>query len=157
YAAPSPKPLAPLTATLSPSDGERGKASSRAESVTQEIRVEEKFALARAKIRWQAEKGQGLPLLFEPAVLTRASYPSNSVALEQSTGPKRTQQLLARKSGTFDIEIQYELEVTKRDNEVGFILPVAYALVNRVRLTVVNLDTDVVSPQAVEIQRNSEG
>ena len=46
-----------------------------AETVTQQIRVEEKFALATAKIHWQAVKGQRLPLLFEPAVLTKATYP----------------------------------------------------------------------------------
>ena len=34
------------------------------ESVTQQIRIEDKFALATAKIHWQAEKGQVLPLLF---------------------------------------------------------------------------------------------
>jgi len=46
-----------------------------ADLVTQEIRVEDKFALASAKIRWQAEKGQGLPVLFDPAVLTQNQLP----------------------------------------------------------------------------------
>ena len=43
---------------------------SLADSVRQEIHVEERFALATARIRWQAAKGQALPLLFDPAVLT---------------------------------------------------------------------------------------
>ncbi len=50
-----------------------------AESVTQQIRIEDQFALATAKIRWQAEKGQVLPLLFEPAVMTQ-SYLSDERA-----------------------------------------------------------------------------
>jgi len=44
-----------------------------AESVIQEIRIEDRFALATAKIRWHAKKGQTLPVLFEPAVLTHSS------------------------------------------------------------------------------------
>ena len=42
-----------------------------AESVTHELRVEEGFALGTAKIHWDAKKSEVLPLLFEPAVLTR--------------------------------------------------------------------------------------
>ena len=55
-------------------NGETPTESQRvAESVTQQIRVEDKFALATAKIHWQAVKGQMLPLLFEPAVLTHVN------------------------------------------------------------------------------------
>jgi hypothetical protein len=129
-----------------------------AESVTQDIRIEEKFALATAKIRWQASKGQMLPLLFEPAVLTRIGYPTNSLKLVQApAGSRRAQQLLALDNGTFDVEVQYQLQVTKRDAENGVVLPVPYGLVNRLNLTLVNLDVDVLSPQAVSIQRDTGG
>ncbi len=47
----------------------------RAELVTHEIRVDDKFVLGTAKIRWPAVKGQTLPLLEEPAVLTHLSIP----------------------------------------------------------------------------------
>ena len=129
-----------------------------AESVSQEIRIEDKFALATAKVRWQAEKGQMLPLLFEPAVLTRISYPTNSLKLVQAAaGSRRAQQLLAQDNGTFDVELQYQLQVTRRDAESGVVLPVPYGLVNQLDLTLVNLDVDVLSPQAVSVQRNSVG
>jgi hypothetical protein len=129
-----------------------------AESVTQDIRIEDKFALATAKIRWPAAKGQMLPLLFEPAVLTRIDYPTNSLKLVQATaGSRRAQQLLAQENGTFDVEVQYQLQVTKRDTESGVVLPVPYGLVNRLKLTLVNLDVDVLSPQAVSIQRDAVG
>src|ERR1051326_8614740 len=79
-----------------------------AQRVIQEVRVDEKFAFATAKIHWQAEKGDSLALLFEPAVLMRASYPSNSLKLVQAMiGSKRGQRLVAEKSGAFDIEVQY--------------------------------------------------
>jgi len=127
-----------------------------AESVSQNIRIEEKFALATAKIRWQAVKGQMLPLLFEPAVLTRISYPTNSLKLVQAlAGSRRAQQLLAQDNGTFDVELQYQLKVTKREAESGVVLPVPYGLVNTLNLTLVNLDVDVFSPQAVSIQRDT--
>src|SRR5207237_7738345 len=120
-----------------------------AESVSQEIRIEEKFALATAKLRWQAVKGQMLPLLFEPAVLTSAHYSSNALKLVQAPAAGRpAQQLLAQESGAFDIELRYQLHVTKKDSESGFALPLQYGLVNRLKLTLVNLDVDVFSPQA---------
>ena len=129
-----------------------------AESVTQDIRIEDKFALATATIRWQAAKGQMLPLLFEPAVLTHISYPTNSLKLVQApAGSRRAQQLLAQDNGTFDVEVQYELQVTKRDAESGVALPVPYGLVNRLKLSLVNLDVDVLSPQAVSVQRDTAG
>ena len=61
------------------------KESPLAESVTQEIRVEDAFAFATAKLRWQGVKDQMLPLLFEPAVLTQIQYPSNALKLVQVT------------------------------------------------------------------------
>ncbi len=129
-----------------------------AESVTQEIRVEEKFALATAKIRWHAEKGQTLPLLSEPAVLTRLSYPSNSLKLVQGkVDGKRAQQLIAEKDGLFDLEARYELRITKTDHESGFTLPVQFGLINRLKLSVLNSDVDVSSPHAVSVQRETSG
>jgi hypothetical protein len=94
-----------------------------AESITQQIRVEEDFALVTAKVRWQATKGQVLPLLFEPAVLTRINYPSNALKLVQSpAGVRRAQLLLAERSGAFDIEVHYQLQVAKRDGR-SFLVP----------------------------------
>jgi hypothetical protein len=129
-----------------------------AESVTQDIRIEDKFALATAKIHWQAEKGELLPLLFEPTVLTHIDYPADALELVQApAGSRAAQQLLAKKKGTYDLKVQYELPVTKKDAESGIALPVAYGLVNRLTLTVVNLDVDVLSPQAVSVQRDTVG
>jgi hypothetical protein len=129
-----------------------------AESVTQDLRIEDKFALATAKIRWQAEKGELLPVLFEPAVLARLDYPTNALELAPSpAGARSAQQLLARKKGAFDIKVQYQLPVTQRNAESGIALPVPCGLINRLNLTVVNQDVDVFSPQAVSIQRDTAG
>jgi len=52
-----------------PSDGSKSALPAKVragESVAQDVRIEDKFALATAKIHWQAEKGEMLPLLFEP-------------------------------------------------------------------------------------------
>jgi hypothetical protein len=126
-----------------------------AESIVQDIRIEDKFALATAQIRWQAEKGEVLPLLFEPAVLVRLDCPTNALELVQApAGTRAARQLLARKKGTYDIKLQYQLPVTQKD---ALALPVPCGLINRVNLTVVNLDVDVHSPQAVSIQRDTVG
>lgn len=127
------------------------------EIITQQIRIEEKFALATAKIHWQAEKGQTLPVLFEPAVMTHITYPKSLKLVQSVEGGRRAQQLVADASGAFDIEVQYQIQVTKRDADSGFTLPVQGGLVNQLTLTLVNLDVDVFSPQAVSIQRDTSG
>jgi hypothetical protein len=128
------------------------------ESVSQEVRVQDNFALGTARIRWQAEKGDLLPLLFEPAVLMRLNYATSALQIEPGPpGSKMSHCLLARQRGAFDIEVQYQLQTARRDKESGVFLPVPYGLVNRLKLTVVNLDVDVLSPQAVALEREAAG
>jgi hypothetical protein len=125
------------------------------ESVTQQIRVENTFVVATAKIHWQAEREQALPLLFEPAVLTRVNFPK-SLKLEPSpSGSHSTQQLVAQSGGAFDVEVQYQLQITKRGADSGFVLPVMSGLINRATISLMNLDVDVFSPQAVSFQRTT--
>jgi hypothetical protein len=127
------------------------------ESVIQQIRVESGFASVTAKIHWQADKGGALPLLFEPAVLTHVNYPK-SLKLETSpAGSHSAQQLIAQSGGAFDIEVQYQIQVTRRAADSGFVLPVPSGLINRATLSLVNLDVDVYSPQAVSVQRAASG
>jgi len=134
------------------------RTSAIAEVASQQIRIEENFALATAKIRWDAVKGQTLPLLFEPAVLTRIHYPTKNLKLVQSrVGERHAQQLLAERSGVYEIELQYQMPVTKKENESGIALPTQYGLVNELQLTLIGLDVDVLSPQAVSIQREAAG
>jgi hypothetical protein len=129
-----------------------------AESVTQDIRVEEKFAFAKATVRWQATKGQLLPLIFEPAVVTQVKYPTDGLKLVSlAADGKSAQQLLALQTGSFDVELEYQLQVTKRDAESGFVMPVQPGVVNQLKLTLINLDVDVLSAHAVSVERNGAG
>jgi hypothetical protein len=120
-----------------------------ADSVTQTIRVEDTFVLGTAKIHWQAVKGQSLPLLSSNAVLTRASFLPEALELVPAA---EGQKLAARKTGAFDIEVQYETRVSNVNNENGFTLPTPCGLIHHVALVVANLDVDVASPQAVSVQ-----
>lgn len=126
----------------------------RAESVTHEIRIEQKFALGSAKIHWPAVKGQLLPLLQEPAVLTKIIIPRQLKLVQSDDG--HAQELRAEASGTFDVEVQYQLQVTNA-TEGGLVLPVGNGLVNKLLLTLANSDVDVRSPQAVTVQRSMDG
>jgi hypothetical protein len=127
------------------------------ESVVQQLHVENGFATGTAKIHWQPEKGEALPLLYEPAVLTHVSYPK-SLKLEASpSGSRSAQRLVAQSCGTYDVEIQYQLQVTKLNNDSGFALPVPAGLINSATLSLANLDVDVYSPQAVSVQRSTSG
>jgi hypothetical protein len=128
------------------------------ESVTQTIRVEDKFALVTATIHWQAAKGDTLPLLAEPAVLTRVNYSTRSLDLIAGVPcSKYSQQLIARNGGIFDIEVQYELPIDKDKQADCFNSPVPYGLINRINLTVVGLDVDIASGQAVSIHCDHTG
>ncbi len=128
----------------------------RAESVTHEIRIDDKFVLGSAKIRWPAVKGQSLALLEDPAVLTHLTIPRSLKLVRSEAGD--TQNLVADANGTFDIEVEYQLQVAKGAAESDFTLPVRSGLVNRMNVTVLNADVDVLRPwQAVSIERESVG
>jgi hypothetical protein len=127
-----------------------------AQSIVQQMRVEEKFAFATAKIHWQASRGDRLPLLFEPAILTHVTFPNRAFKLEQSAG-RRGEELLAQESGAFDVEVQYELPIIQGNGVSGVTLPTQFALVNQLQLTLMNLDVDVRSQQAVSVQRETSG
>lgn len=127
-----------------------------AESVVQDIRVEDEFAFATAKVRWTAVKGQTLPLLFDPAVLTQVNYPTNGLSMVQTTvNGKRTHQLMAQAAGTYDIEVQYQVHVNAKAGMSGFELPTQSGLINRVTLNLPELDVDVEAPTAVSVQRDA--
>jgi hypothetical protein len=139
--------------------GARGSRAAGAlpETVSQQLRIADGFATATAKIHWEAEKGDTLPLLFEPAVLTHVEFPK-SLKLEASpAGSRSAQQLVAQSAGAFDLEVQYQLQIAKSDSDTGFALPVPCGLVNRATVSLVNLDVDVYSPQAVSVQRSTSG
>ncbi|MGA3179583.1 MAG: hypothetical protein ABSF38_04490 [Verrucomicrobiota bacterium] len=136
-----------------PSKSDPAPAPAIPDSVTQTIRVEDNLALATAQIRWQALRGQALPLLSQPAVLTHIVYPTRSLKLEPGpAGSKYSQQIVALENGAFDIEVQYQIGVSPDQSGSSFFLPAPYGLINRLTLTVVNLDVDVISPEAVSIQ-----
>ncbi len=127
------------------------------ESVVQQVRVENGFATATAKIHWRAERGETLPLLFEPAVLTHVDYPKALKLEAAPAGARSAQQLVAPSTGDYDIEVRYQLRTTLANRDNGLALPVPSGLVNRLTVTLANLDVDVYSPQAVSVQRSSSG
>jgi hypothetical protein len=129
------------------------------ETVTQQINIANDTATATATIHWEAQKGDVLPLLFQPAVLTGVTYP-HSVSLESAPqGSPNAQQLRADSSGDFDIQVQYQLQLAKGDSgaDAGFALPMPSGLINHATLTLANLSVDVFSPQAVSVQRSMSG
>src|SRR5581483_6216797 len=99
-------------------------------------------------------KNQMLPVLNDPAVLTSIHYPSNALTLVQTlTGGKRTHQLLAQSEGNYEIDLQYQLHVVERNAATGFDLPTQQGMVNRITLTLTNLDVDVSATSAVSAER----
>src|SRR5690606_3113563 len=76
------------------------------------------------------------------------------VQLQQATeNGRRVQQVVAQRSGTFDLEVQYQVRIAKGASESKFGLPTPYGLVNRAEVMVLRQDVDVFSAQAVSVQR----
>jgi hypothetical protein len=135
-----------------------GMRAALAESVTQQVLVEDEFVFGAAKIRWVALKGQQLSVLYEPGVLTRLESPTGVARLVQvREGGRRVHRLIAERSGPVEVECRYQVRVGGGGGERGFTLPTQHGLVNRVTLTVAGLDVDVVSPNAVSVQRAEAG
>ena len=128
------------------------------ESVKQQIQADDKFASAAVTIRWLATKGQTLPILHEPAVLTGVSYPTKALKLVQSTvNGSRVHQLIAQESGDFEIGLKYQIRLQSGAGEIGFRLPTQYGLVNLVTLTVKDRDVDITQRNAVSVERRTDG
>ncbi len=123
-----------------------------ADSVLQEIKVEDDFALGVVKIRWNAIKGQVLPFLNQPAVLTRVERTAEiGRVIQIQEGRERSHALIAERSGLIEFEARYQAQVRSVDGERGFTVPTRSALVNRVVLLLAGLEVEVASPQAVSI------
>lgn len=124
-------------------------------SVAHEVRIDDEFAAVKTKLRWVVVKGEVLPLLDEPAVLTRFSSAKDAFRVVQVNGGGRGgQQIVAQRSGTFDVEVEYQLRVAKSAAENRITLATPCGLVNRAAVTVTRQDVDVFSPQAVSVQRD---
>ena len=89
--------------------------------------------------------------------MTHLDYPKNLKLTPAPSDCRSAEELVAQSGGTFDISIQYQLQIMKRDAENGFELPVISGLVNGVTVSVANLDVDVFSPQAVSVQHQVSG
>ena len=128
-----------------------------AEYVMTDIRVEDRVALAATRVHWTARKGQSIPVLFEPAILTGATYPTNSLKLIQTVTPggQRCQLLAALQDGVFDVELRFQLRASAKDAETGFVLPLEPGLVNQATVLLPDLDVDVQSPLAVSVERET--
>jgi len=88
-------------------------------------------------------------------VLTDIVYPTNSLKLIQApVGGRRAHELQAQQDGSFDIDLHYQIQVAKKDGESGLALPTQYGLVNRVNVTLADLDVEVVAENAVSMQRD---
>jgi hypothetical protein len=70
---------------------------------------------------------------------------------------KRAWQFLAPEDRSVDAELRFQLRVAHRGEENGFVLPTHQGLVNKLTLTLTELDVDVVAPQAISIEREMVG
>jgi hypothetical protein len=129
-----------------------------AETVFQQVRLEEEYAFATVKLRWHALAGQLLPVLREPAVLTAIQYPTNALKLvDTPSGGTRTYALLALEAGTFEVELRYQIQLRKLGEETGFTLRTQPGLVNEITATIVGRDVDIAQRHAVSVERRVEG
>ena len=129
------------------------RARAQAESVQQELRVEDDFVMGTARIRWRAEQGQLLELLRDPAVVTKLDAPGGGVRLVRVPSSEFSGQLLvADRSGELDLTVQFQTRVQTRQGERGFAAAIPPGLVNRSRVILPGA-FDVACAQAAAIRR----
>jgi hypothetical protein len=123
-----------------------------ADSVIQEIRVEENTVLATARVRWTARKNEVLPILRDPAVITDIKLdPAQLKLVQLPDAAARTYALVALADGRFDVTVQYENRVTERDGSPGFVLLTQHGLINEATVVLVGLEMDIRAPNAAAI------
>ena len=61
---------------------------------------------------------------------------------------------MVQEDGTYDVEFNYQVRISQNEGQNGFTLPTQQGLVNRLTLTLTNLDVDVVSANAVSVERD---
>jgi ferredoxin-like protein FixX len=89
---------------------------------------------------YRLDAASGIASLYREDPETQVSV-TNALKLVQATvGSKRAYQLLAQQDGAFDIELEFQIQVARKDGESGFALPAQHGLVNKVTLTLADLD-----------------
>ena len=104
-----------------------------AESVTRTFASRTSSRWRRRRSAGRREKGQMLPLLFEPAVLTRITYPTNALKLVQAPAGSQARAAIARpeERRVRHRSCNTSCRSPRRDAESGFVLPVPYGLDQR--------------------------
>ena len=124
---------------------------STAELVSQAAKVEKEFVTVGAKVRWRAEEGDILPLLYAPGVLMKIDLPDGVRQFQTATRQGSVQHLIAGKAGDYEIPFTYQVRVQSQNGESGFRVPAQFGLINQMTVEVVDLDVEVVSPDAVSV------
>jgi hypothetical protein len=124
-----------------------------AQSLTQEIRIQDGHAFVNARVVWEAEAGQTFDFLAAPAVLIRCQPDKAAVKLgERRTDGGAVYTLTAGEGGRFEAVFEYQMSVKKWSSESTVLeMPTPASLVNRASLKFPGLDVDVFSTNAVSI------
>jgi hypothetical protein len=145
-------------AQVAATGGAAEKNSVLPELVSHEVQVRDDFVQGTATVRWAARRGQVLPLIIEPGVLTRSGHPTNAARWVTWRREGRTiRALVADADQTLDFTVDYQTRVGTRGTERGFVLPVTPGLIHRARLTLEGLDVEVACSQAVSVRREAAG
>jgi hypothetical protein len=134
------------------------RATPAAESLVQEITVDHDYAVVHATLRWLATQGEVLPMLRAPGVLTTVSSPVEGAHLVPVTSDGESSSVLvAERPGWITADYRYQVPVTTRQGEPGFVLPGPRALVSRAVLTLRAMDMDLSAPGVVSVVRREGG
>jgi hypothetical protein len=126
-----------------------------ADSITQTARFAENQVDITARITWTAQRGDVLPLLVAPAVLTRLEAPARSIEqVPLELDGQGAVGARALRAGRFEFTLEYQVRTQTRGDETGFVLATRPALVHSMALVLSGVDAEVVAPQAVSVRRD---
>lgn len=124
-----------------------------ADSTLIQASVNEGFVQGKATLRWRANKGDFLPLLHAPSILTHLDVSPQLARLVQvPLEGQHFHALLAESSGLIQPIVEFQVPIRSKGNEQGFTLPFQPGLVHRLSLVFTRQDTEITAPEAVSIQ-----
>lgn len=104
-------------------------------------------------LTWHAEKGDALPLLRAPGVMTEfTSQPDSTLLIQDIRDGVPWQVVRATETGVYQIHLRYHMPLNTSQGDADFHIPLCAGLKHTIRLTLPGPDFQVHSPQAVSIK-----
>lgn len=127
--------------------------AAKASYLEQSVEIQEDRVQVEATIKWTADEAATLDLLREPVVLKSIEWSGGKAKVfMRENGLESVHALAALEAGTFEVNIVYELRLSKASSSLRYSLPNSSALVHVMHVKVLGREVDLLSDHAISIE-----